>query len=230
MDNNNGDGSQAGIKMIFLLSFILLLLDLFEFCTTFTSISHYNQIYSIEIFNECIKYQSISQLLFALFGSFAAMSACILSLGLICSFDFFINKLLECFLYYNYIIFGPFLLGTCFLGGYYFKQAAYVCDEHQIKHLHFTMAFSLFFSFIISVSITIIYSMVITSAFLYNSIRFEGDGSVIIGKLFWYFIRNRVRSTFNNEIIDNQNNRLINSNNNNNRLQESINQLIPEII
>lgn len=218
MENNNENGSQTGIKIIVLLSLVLLLLDLFEFCTTFTTIIHYNEIYSIEIFNECIKYQSIAQLFFALFGSFAAISACLLSLGLVISFDLFIDKLLQCFLYYNYNIFGPFLLGSCFIGGYYFKQSAYICDEHQNKHLHFTMVFSLFFSFIISVCITIIYSMISSTSLLYYSIRFQPNGNVIIGRMFWFFIQNRVQSSLNNEIVNNPNNRS-NDNNNNNSLQ-----------
>ena len=193
---NESNSSMSALKIIFILSISLVLMDVVEAYFTFTSLVESSKKLSAETFQACIKYQSFAEIFFAFFGSLAGISVTILTLGIIINLQYFFDKILDTFFYFNYCVFGPYLLTSTLLGFYYYDNIAYVCDSHDIKtkYLNVTIIFCLFFAFFMSMFITLGTSAVNITNTVIKSVRFEEGGNYLIGKLFWRFIRRRINS------------------------------------
>jgi hypothetical protein len=200
-------------KIIFLLSFILVIMDLREIYYSYTTLLKTSQTYDTNVFETCIKYHLLGQMLFTGFATFAGISACLMSLGLIVSYDFFSIKCLDTFLYWNYIVFGPYLFAVCILGYTYFNEVLFVCDYDYLKTMHQSFNYSTLFALMLCffISFLITFSFAIVSAyFRFNqSIRFRPGGIHLLGTLFWKYVRgqDRVVDTDNDQ---EQNNNYIN--------------------
>jgi Na+-transporting NADH:ubiquinone oxidoreductase subunit NqrD len=123
---------------------------------------------------------------FALFACLAALSALIMSMGLLINYRFFTTKLMDSFLHYNYLIFGPYLLGACVLSLFYFNNVVYNCDK-ELKEKTFNIAtfITIFICLIISFCITLGQSVYVNTIFWVDSIRDGPNGSKLMGKIFW---------------------------------------------
>ena len=139
------------LNIIFFLTLLIVILDFVQLYDSINSLKKYiesdkfNEMY----FEECIKYQSFSEIIFGFFGSIAGISACVVGFSLIVNFEYFVEKCLKTFCYFNYVFFGPYLLGCTFLGLHHFNKISYVCsDKNDLSkknlNLHYILLFILF--------------------------------------------------------------------------------------
>ena len=178
------------LKIIFVISFTLVILDCIQIFLIFDAIiKGYNK-FPIEVFNECIKYQKIGDLFYSIFSLFSSLSATIISIGLIINLETFTNKFFHTFVYYNYIIFGPYLLISCFLSFYFYKDVAFTCSSQNYKKrlLNFSSVICFFFSFSFSLIVTIVGSFIYNIKLVMESINSDRNGNFILRKLFWEYI------------------------------------------
>jgi hypothetical protein len=207
MDVNQTNTRNLILKITFLLTLLIVILD---FQALYNSISHLKKYiesdkFNQKYFNECIKYQSIAEIIFGLFGSCAGISACVAGFFFIRNFDCFIEKGLKAFSYFNYLVFGPYLFACTFLGLHYFNKISYFCLEKENldnKSLNLLIVFCIFLSLFISSFIISLFTPINIITYFHDSIRFNGTGSYILGKIFWKFVFERNR----NMIIDTNNN------------------------
>lgn len=194
---DNQDNSRVALKIVFILSLLLVWMDMLELYFSYTHLKDTAERFDPHIFEQCIKYHLISQMFFTVFATFAGISACIMSLGLLINYEFFAIKVLDTFLQYNYFIFGPYLIASCLLGFYYFNDVAYNCDPNQLsrKYINFSTVLAMMICLFISFVITFGYSVYWSFKMLLNSIRFTNEGSVILGRIFWRYVFNRSRET-----------------------------------
>jgi hypothetical protein len=127
---------------------------------------------------------------FTLFATFAGISAFFMSLGLLINYEFFSNKLLETFLDWNYLIFGPYLLAACILGYVNFGFIAFNCDRTDIsqKYINFSTLMALIICFLLSIIITIMYSFIKGATVMVLSITFREGGLRCLGRRFWSYV------------------------------------------
>ena len=203
------------LKVIFLVSLILVILDLIQLFDIFDSIIKAYEKYPKEIFNQCIKYQKIGDLFFSFFGVFSGLSATILSLGLVINIEIFTNKFFDIFIYYNYVIFGPYLLASCFLCFYFFKEVSFTCSRknYQDRIINFSTVICVLFSLSFSLIVTIVGSVIYSVKLVMESIGSDTNGNYFLGRMFWAYI---FRKHNNNNINVNNNNGNNNNGNNNN--------------
>ena len=130
---------------------------------------------------------------FTAFAAFAGIRACIMSFFMLFNYLFFINKLIETFMFYNFYAFGPILLGLSTFGFIYFDKVCNICDndDYTKQYINFVTVLCLVITFLVSLLITVWYSAVGAFDLFNNSIRFTSDGNYIIGKLFWKIVFNR---------------------------------------
>ena len=193
------------LKIIFIISLILVILDIIQVFIILDSIVKGYEKFSLEIFEECIKYQKIGDIFFTMFGVFTGMSATLLSYGLLSNVETFTNKFFDVYLYYNYLIFGPYLLGSCFISFYYFKFIAFTCNPHNYKQrlINFSSVVCILFSLSLSLMITICGSVAYSIKLVMESIGSSRDGNYLIGRLFWRYIFRRHFNNVNNNINNN---------------------------
>ncbi len=205
------------LNIIFFLTLLIVILDFVQLYDSINSLKKYiesdkfNEMY----FEECIKYQSFSEIIFGFFGSIAGISACVVGFSLIVNFEYFVEKCLKTFCYFNYVFFGPYLLGCTFLGLHHFNKISYVCsDKNDLskKNLNLLIVFCLFLAFFISSFVISLYTSVHIVSYFIESIRFSDGGSYILGKIFWRYVIERSQ----NLNFNNNNNIDINNNNNGN--------------
>jgi hypothetical protein len=189
------DGSRISLKIVLILSIMLVMMDTYELYFTYGRLVEYSQKFELIVFENCIKYHVISQMFFTSFATFSGISAALMSLGLLVNYEFFSVKCIDTFLYLNYIIFGPYLLSTCVLGYSNFGLIAYNCEAGNIdkKYLNFSTLLALLVCSVMSMLLTLGFSVVYGFLKMKNSIRFRSGGNYILGRLFWRYVFNRTR-------------------------------------
>lgn len=226
------DSSRVALKIVFGLSLVLVLMDSYEIYFSYSHLIQYSKTFDPEVFNSCIKYHVFGQIFFTFFATFAGLSACLMALGLLVNYEFFATKGIETFIYLNYLVFGPYLLSSCFLAYCYWDKVIYNCDnkDYSKKYLNFSSLMALLICFVLSVIITFGYTIISSFQVLLQSVRFRPEGNRVIGRLFWdYIIHREINESNSNDNINNNsiniqnnpnpntiNNRNINRNTNNN--------------
>ena len=119
MDNNE-DTTRTALKIVLILSLILVSMDLLEVYFSFLNLNRAIKLIDLSLFEECYKYHILSQIGFTIFATFSGLSAFMMSLGLLANYDLFVIKILDTFMFMNYMIFGPLLLSASLLGCFYF--------------------------------------------------------------------------------------------------------------
>lgn len=188
-----GDTSRMALKIVLILSILLVTMDLFEIYYSFVHMKSSSNKLNTHVFEGCVKYHILSQIFFTVFATFAGLSACLMSLGLLIDYDFFSFKVIDTFLYWNYIIFGPYLLATCMLGYFNFKRVVFNCDPHNLdaRYINFSTLMALFICLFLSLIITFAFTIIQNFKILIQSIRFRPDGNRVLGRLFWDYVLNR---------------------------------------
>jgi len=173
-----------------------------------------------KIFESCIKWQLISRTCFAAFATLAALSSLLLCMFLIAIYEVFKEKILSTYLYYNYLIFGPYMLGFCILGLVYWNNVGYMCSKHDTNILVFNSsnAFYITLCFLTSVLITLGIAIYKTFSLFLDSLLNKPEGFHFIKKLIYWFA---LRTSNINEIVRNHNNSQNNNNSNNNDINNN---------
>ncbi len=208
MDDNT-DTSRVALKIVFVLSLILVCMDFLEFYYEYQQMKELSIKYEAMVFEECIKYHALSQMFFTFFATFSGISATIMSLGLLVDYEFFSYKMIDTFLNYNYLIFGPYLFIVCLIGFYNYDLILYNCDSklfYEKKLFNFSTFLALLVCFLFSFVLFIGYSIFYSLRRLISSIRFTPEGNYILGRIFWRYVLSRNNSNINANRRENNNN------------------------
>lgn len=170
-------------------------MDLAEVYFAFHNLKENSVRFDRATFENCIKFRILSQIVFTVFATFAGVSACFMSIGLLINYEFFSAKVIQTFLYMNYLIFGPYLLAASLLGFSNFDDVVYNCDNGNAitKSLNFSIFMALCLCFLFSSIITVGFSFAGAFFKTINSIRFRNNGNYLIGKIFWKCVMYRNR-------------------------------------
>jgi hypothetical protein len=147
-------------------------------------------------FEGCIKYELITKTCFSIFSFLAPLCVCFLIFFILLSSNWVIDKLLPCFLYFIYLIFGPYMLGCCIIGFYNWSEVVYICDKQNNGNKIFSQAvcFTLIICVLVSLSLTLMVSIYETVSLYTGSVMRKPNGSAIIRKTFWWVaLKNRSR-------------------------------------
>lgn len=141
-------------------------------------------------FDSCIKVDLLVKTAFSVFSLLAALSAFILVSMMIMSLEFFIEKLMQPFLYLNYNIFGLYMLGFSLFGIIHWNEVAFMCDKKNPDEKIFSVGnmFSLIGCFALSLVITFGVTIFQTVTKFSDSILRRENGSPIIRSIFWWFV------------------------------------------
>jgi hypothetical protein len=218
MEENDERGQNFTLILLLLLSFILVFVDSLELIQLTVSWEIGVGIIS-PVFDSCIKWELYTKTVFCIFSFLAAISSFILTLFLLINSAWFADKILSTFLYFNYLIFGPYMLGFCFIGFLNWNNVVFTCDRQNYnnKILSASNVFSLVGCFIISLSITCMVSIYKTVTLYFDSILRRSQGSVVLRKLFWWVVfRNREPVDYVRQTVSTANTGQVNNLNTNN--------------
>lgn len=200
----NQETSRVALKIVFILSLLLVSMDIFEFYFEYIRLKEMSVKFDAWLFEECIKYHALSQMFFTFFATFAGISATFMSMGLLINYEFFSYKVIDTFLYYNYLIFGPYLLAACTLGFINYEEVLYNCDSRQLtgkKVLNFSTLLALVVCTGISLVLTFGYAIFYGCRKMINSIRFLPDGNYYLGRVFWKYVLGRNRQDSSEQVV-----------------------------
>ena len=207
INNDQDDSSSTAIKVVMIISLILISMDVLELTMSFSNLKIASEKFDMDVFENCIKYHIISQMVFTLFALFAGISAFMLSIILLFDSDFFVFKMYKSFLHFNHLIFGPYLLTASTLGFIYFSEICYNCDPNDISKKYFNIStiMSIIVCFMVSSMITVIFSSCHAVRKIMLSIRFRPGGWKFLGRYFWKYVRSRKTNNNNNNNDHNRN-------------------------
>ena len=200
--------SRLSLKIVVIISAILVSMDLLEIYYSFNQLITAKIRFNETSFQDCIKYNILSQIVFTFFAALAGISAFLLGTGLLYDSDYFAERLSRSYLYLNYVIFGPYLLTASFFGMIYFDNIVFTCDQIFVnRYFNISNLMSLIVCFILSVIISLGYSFFDSVKFIYLSVTFKHGGFKPLGKFFWNYVTNRnieVNNTNASNVNDNQ--------------------------
>jgi len=199
MHNEGGNGRFYTSMALTLCAVILLLIngvEMYNLSNYWTSgVNNDNPLF----FESCIKYDLITKTVFTLISTATGLSLCIIALFLFCNLEYFTDKLLVTYLYFNYLVFGPYILASCIFACIYWNEVMYTCDKEDYTKRIVSMSniFSFIGSLIFSLLVTIGVSFYKILILYIDSILKRPDGSYWIRKFFWGLIlKNRSQVEF----------------------------------
>lgn len=169
--------------------------------------------YSPQLFDSCVKFPLLAKTIFSIFSFLVAFSAFIMTFFMAISIDFFADKIITTFLYFNYLIFGPYMLAFSVLGIYYFDKTMYMCDKYNTNLKVLNVPSVLNLSGCMCLALVITLSMMVYQSLnkYIGSILRRSDGNVILRSALWYVILRQRESNDNNNNTNNNNNNNTNS-------------------
>ena len=198
-DNNNlndfDDGpNKTTILFVLISALSLVLLDIVSLWSSYNDLTYYLS-RSDSYYNQCNESMIVSEIIFTVFATMVGISATILSIGFLINTDYFLDKFLNCFVYFNYFIFGPFLLCTSIFGFINFNKIGYTCEyEPKNVSLNISMLICLIFISTLGSIITVGFSTFNIFEYFQDSIKFTNDSDYILGKTFWKVAMPRIRN------------------------------------
>jgi len=190
MDDNSHTTSNFTLHLILTICLLFVSLDAYELYKTCESWNYSSSIFDQIFFDNCVKFQIMSKLIFTIFSFLAAVSSVIITSCILINIDLFITKILKTYVHMNILIFGPYLLGLSILGFLHWEKIFYVCENviinSQIKRNFSTTIFiNLIACFIISSILTLSYAVYKSFEIYTDSITSRRDGSNILKSIFW---------------------------------------------
>jgi membrane-associated HD superfamily phosphohydrolase len=198
-DNNNlndfDDGpNKTTILFVLISALSLVLLDIVSLWSSYNDLTYYLS-RSDSYYNQCNESMIVSEIIFTVFATMVGISATILSIGFLINTDYFLDKFLNCFVYFNYFIFGPFLLCTSIFGFINFNKIGYTCEyDPKNVSLNISMLICLIFISTLGSIITVGFSTFNIFEYFQDSIKFTNDSDYILGKTFWKVAMPRIRN------------------------------------
>lgn len=197
--NNNlnefdDDPDKTTILFVLISALSLVLLDIISLLSSYDDLTYYLS-KSDSYYNQCSESMVVSEIIFTVFATMVGISATILSIGFLINTDYFLEKFLNCFVYFNYFIFGPFLLCTSIFGFINFNKIGYTCEYDPSKvSLNISMLICLVFISTLGSIITVGFSTFNIFEYFQDSIKFTNDSDYILGKTFWKVAMPRIRN------------------------------------
>ena len=192
VDNDNDGSTTVAIKVTMIISILLIAMDILEIYISLGNLHMAAEKFDADVFESCIKYHIISQMVFTFFALLAGISAFFLSLFLLFDNDFVVAKFYKTFLHWNHLVFGPYLLAATILGFVYFYEVSFNCDPRDLtrKYLNISTVMSMVICFLISALISVVFSFCYAVRKIMLSIRFRPGGWKFLGRYFWTYVRN----------------------------------------
>lgn len=135
------------IRFLCCIAIMFAFLDILELKNIYYSwLSALKEYDSNKLFlDKCVKFPFLTKSFFTLFSLFCSVSAMIITALISISLEFFIEKCLLTFAYYNFYIFGPYLLFFSFLALMNFEKIIFNCkndmnfsSENYLKKDYYT--------------------------------------------------------------------------------------------
>jgi hypothetical protein len=168
------------VYLLLILSAFFLILDGYEFMRLLNLWDFTKVLIN---YPDCLRYRLIAKIVFSLFSIFASLSSLIIIIFMIVGFEYFAEKIFSTYIYFNSLIFGPYMLSMSIYGLYYVDDFIYNCDGFSDKS--HDMMISLMSSFIFSLIITVCVLLYDTINCYVESILRRRDGNKVITYLFW---------------------------------------------
>lgn len=180
---------QFTLFLLLIICFFLVIVDLLEMNDIIHSWNYGVTIIG-ETYESCIKWELYTKTAYGLFSLLGATSAFILTAFILVDRYWFLKRVMHSFLWFNYLIFGPYMLGFCLIGFYNWNNVVYSCDKsnYKVKNITLGNVFSLIGCFFISLSVSLLVGISNTIILYIYSILRKPRGNIIIRKLFWWFV------------------------------------------
>jgi len=188
--NNEFENNKYGDIVILLITIILLIVNIGSIYEPYVYLINSSYKYPIEIYDKCIKYQTVVDIIFSLFTTLALICLALLSIIIISDMDVVFENFSFAFLYFFYYVFGIFMFVLSVIGLFNFNKIGYDCiSENPIKYEFNvgTFVWIIFFIFL-SGMLTFAMNIMESADFVSNSIKFSKDGDYFLGKAFWKYV------------------------------------------
>ena len=190
MEESSHNSSNFSLFLILIVCTLFVSLDAYELYKSCESWNVSIVLFDNMYFENCVKFQMLSKIIFTIFSFLAALSSVIITSCILISIDFFISKLLKTYVQMNILIFGPYLLGLSLLGFFHWQEIFYVCENVIInsqikKNFSSTIFFNSVACFVISSILTVGFMVYNCFEIYANSITDRRDGNGILKKIFW---------------------------------------------
>ena len=223
MNNNNNNNNNSREKQVFLIILFIVIISSFSnFYYFYRNVNFIKRAYislPLNVFEECYLYQKYENLFVISFSIILGIDLILFSVIILLerSFNLDLLKIIHTIFYFNYLIFGPFLLGSLFLSLNYQDKLKYLCinNNPETKVKNFRYSFMFIFCIIFSSLITFFGSFNYEDQYFNNSIKLKPSGNYIIGIIFWIRAIKRSRR-FRNQLNENNVNNENNGNNESN--------------
>ena len=175
---------------VLIIAITLMIMDLLSLYYSYDYLLYASQRYPFDVFDQCIKYDSMIEIYFTLFAFMAAISAGLMAIGILMGYDLFFEKFLVTFLNFNYYIFGLLLLASSLIGLFNYNKICYDCISRNPKKREFNLSTMICLILIASIGgvITFIFSSLNSFEYVCNCIKFSKDGNYFLGKAFWKYV------------------------------------------
>lgn len=166
MEENTFTNTLA-IKFLCFISIIFVFLNILEIEKIYLALLHSISLYknNIRFLDECVKFPLLSKAFFSLFSLFFSISAAIFTILISIQVEFFLGKCLLTYIYYNFYLFGPYLLFSSFFAMMNFDKVFHHCQKTD-SHVNFLLRESI-------KATSLIYKQQIENNFSDNLIRSE---------------------------------------------------------
>ena len=199
IENNDNfeDDSNSGEKLtaifILIISLILMAMNILSLYYSYDYLVYASHRYTYEVFDKCVKYQSITEIFFTLFALLASISVSIMSIGITIQYELFFDKFFYTFLNFNYYIFGLLLFMSSALGLLKYNNICYDCIRKNPNRYEFNLSTFICLIMIATIggTITFIFSSLNGFEYVCNCIKYTKDGHHILGKAFWKYVLSR---------------------------------------
>lgn len=177
------------LYLMLIICVILLTVDILEMIRLSYSWNEAAK-YTEVIFESCIKNELLLKTVFGVYSILAAIAAGLLTLFLIISIDFFLDKVLLTYIYMIYFIFGASMLGFSCLAMHYWNDLVYVCDYRNFHNKLFSVSnmLSLIICLTLSLAITVGACLYETVMLYINSILRRDNGNKWLRSIFWWTV------------------------------------------
>jgi hypothetical protein len=175
--------------ILLLISGFFLFIDFYEFSRILVEWKDALKMDKL-LFEKCYQYKLIVNTLFSVFSTIASLSALTLTLLIVLNFNFFMEKLINTYLYFNFLVFGPYMLAFSVLGLIHSDKVLYTCDANMNKHFSNEIVFNLTgcmgFSIIVTLCVTL---YCVVALYIKSITRGEGGSRILSRAIYWIFYR-----------------------------------------
>ena len=222
-NNNNLQNNRCNKIVLSVIIIVAIIISFFNFYNFVHIVNLIKRAYNIlpqKVFEDCYLYPKYYELFVEFLSFFLGIDLILLTtiplIDIYFDLEGILFKYSETFIFFNYLVFGPFLLGCLFLNLKYSNKLMYLCINFnpEKKIINFRLSFVFLFSLTISFLITFFGSIFFQNIYFSNSIKLNQRGNFVIGKIFWFFALKHSKR-FNNainsinleeEILDNNEN------------------------